>query len=95
MILAACLNCPVRAAAHEEAAAAGAAMTSAVSVGLYPDMAACAARWIAPAQGEVDWPDPALARAYELLFPVYREGYAALSAVWRQMHTARETIDGL
>src|SRR4029077_13186219 len=67
VILAACLNCPVRAAAHEEAAAAGAAMTAAVSLGLYPDMAACTARWIAPVQGEVEWPDPALARAYEVL----------------------------
>jgi erythritol kinase (D-erythritol 1-phosphate-forming) len=43
-ILAACLNCPVRAATHDEAGgAAGAAMMAAVSVGLYPDMAACAA----------------------------------------------------
>jgi erythritol kinase (D-erythritol 1-phosphate-forming) len=95
VILAACLNCPVRAAAHEEAAAAGAAMTAAVSLGQYPDMAACTARWIAPVQGEVEWPDPALARAYEVLFPVYRDGYAALTGVWRRMNTARETINGV
>jgi erythritol kinase len=93
-ILAACLNCPVRAAAHEEAAAAGAAMMAAVSVGLYPDIAACTARWIAPVKGEVEWPDPALVRAYEALFPVYRDGYAALPGVWRRMQAARETING-
>jgi erythritol kinase len=95
VILAACLNCPVRAAAHEEAAAAGAAMMAAVSAGLYPDMAACTARWIAPVKGEVEWPDPALARAYEALFPVYRDAYAALPGVWRRMQAARETIDGV
>jgi erythritol kinase (D-erythritol 1-phosphate-forming) len=96
VILAACLNCPVRAAAHEEATAAGAAMMAAVSVGLYPDMAACTARWIAPAKGdEVEWPDPALARAYEALFPVYRDGYAALPSVWRRMQAAREAINGV
>ena len=94
-ILAACLNCPVRAAAHEEAAAAGAAMMAAVSVGLYPDIAACTARWIAPVKGEVEWPDPALVRAYEALFPVYRDGYAALPGVWRRMQAVREAISGL
>jgi hypothetical protein len=36
-----------------------------------------------------------LARAYEVLFPVYRDGYTALPGVWRQMHTARETIYGV
>jgi len=43
----------------------------------------------------VEWPDPALARAYEVLFPVYRDGYATLSGVWRRMNTARETINGV
>jgi erythritol kinase len=81
VILAACLNCPVRAAAYDEAGAAGAAMTAAVSVGLYRDMAACAARWIAPMQGEVERPDPTLSRAYEVLFPVYRDAYAAMPDV--------------
>jgi erythritol kinase (D-erythritol 1-phosphate-forming) len=94
-ILAACLNCPVRSAAHEEAGAAGAAMMAAVSVGLYPDLAACAARWIAQVEGEVEQPDAALAGAYDALFPVYREGYAALPAVWRRMQAAREKIHGV
>ena len=95
VILAACLNCPIRAAAYEEASAAGAAMTAAVTVGLYRDMAACAACWIAQAQGEVELPDPTLVHAYELLFPVYRNGYAVMPNMWRQMHAARETINGV
>ena len=91
-ILAACLNCPVRAATHDEAGAAGAAMTAAVSVGLYPDMAACAARWIVGIEGETEQPNSALAGIYDVLFQVYREGYAALPTVWRRMHAAREKL---
>jgi erythritol kinase (D-erythritol 1-phosphate-forming) len=94
-ILAACLNCPVRAATHDEAGAAGAAMMAAVSVGLYPDMAACAACWIARVESEMEEPDQALAGVYDVLYPVYREGYAALPTVWRRMHAAREKIHGV
>ena len=43
---------------------------------------------------DVEWPEPARARAYEALFPVYRDGYAALPGVWRRMQAARETING-
>jgi erythritol kinase len=70
-------------------------MMAAVSVGLYPNIAACTARWIPPVKGEVEWPDPALVRAYEALFPVYRDGYAALPGVWRRMQAVREAISGL
>jgi len=52
-------------------------MMATVSVGLFPDIEACTARWIAPVKGEVEWPDPALVRAYEALFSVYRDGYAS------------------
>ena len=93
-ILAACLNCPVSAATYEETGATGAAMMAAVSIGLYRDMAECAARWIAGIEGETEHPDPNLTAVYDLLFPVYREGYEALPTVWQQLHAARRKIDG-
>jgi hypothetical protein len=58
-------------------------------------MAACAARWIAGVEGETEQPNPALAGAYDVLFGVYREGYAALPTVWRRMHAAREKLHGV
>ena len=94
-ILAACLNCPVSAATYEETGATGAAMMAAVSVGLYRDMAECAARWIAGVEGETEHPDATLAAVYDLLFPVYRKGYEILPAVWRELHAARAKIHGV
>ena len=76
----------------DEAGAAGAAMIAAVSVGLYRDMAECVTRWIAQPKSDILNPDSALARTYEVLFPVYREGYASLPTVWRRMHDARKAI---
>ena len=89
-ILAACLDRPVRGAAQAEAGAAGAAMIAAVCLGMYPDMASCAAEWLGGDPGEVERPDAGLARLYEHLFPVYREGCTALPGVWRHLHRVRE-----
>ncbi len=88
-ILAACLNRPVGEAAQTETGAAGAAMIAAVGIGLYPDMAACAARWIAPPARPAEAPDPTLAAIYEALFPIYRESYAVMPPIWRRLHAAR------
>ena len=87
-ILASCLDRPVRGAAHTEAGAAGAAMIAAVSVGLVPDMAACAERWLQRG-GLPEQPDPALAAIYDGLFPIYRDGYAAMKPLWRRLREAR------
>lgn len=70
-------------------------MIAAVSVGLYRDMAACAARWIGDVKGETEHPDPTLAAVYDLLFPIYRQGYETLPTVWRQLHAARAKIHGV
>ena len=91
-ILAACLDRPVRVAAQAEAGAAGAAMIAAVCLGLYPDMAACARRWLRDGD-QAERPDPALARIYDALFPIYRDAYAALPDVWRHLHRVREACD--
>ena len=67
-------------------------MIAAVSIGLYSNMAECARRWIAQPKDDIVNPDSALARTYEVLFPVYREAYSSLPSVWRQMHAARLAI---
>ena len=92
-ILASVLDRPVRSAAQQEAGAAGAAMIAAVCIGLFPDMAAV------PRNGRVRRTArrrrlmPALARAYDALFPIYRDTYLAMPGLWRRLHAAREGID--
>lgn len=88
-MLAACLDRPVQAAAQVEAGAAGAAMMAAVQTGLYADMAACATAWIGARAPETVAPDPDLAAAYARLFPLYRDAYHAMPALWRGLHAAR------
>ncbi len=92
-ILAACLDRPVSGAAHAEAGAAGAAMMAAVGTGLYPDMAACAARWIGAAGPPAEMPDRELAAIYDELFPIYRESYAVMPPFWHRLQRARARSD--
>ncbi len=87
-ILAGVLNRPVRGIDREEAGAAGAAMIAAVQQGLYPDMAACAADWVAPYLAEAQPPDPALAAVYERLFPLYVRTRTALAPLWAPLAAA-------
>lgn len=93
-LLAAVLGAPVRRVLREETGAAGAAMMAAVRLGLYSNMAACCAEWIDPYLGGLEEPDPDLARRYDALFPVYREGYRAMPEVWRGLAKARESAHG-
>jgi erythritol kinase len=88
-ILASVLGVPIRTSSREEAGAAGAAMMAAVSLGLYPDMAACCAEWVDPLLGDLERPDPELARRYDALFPVYRSAYRQMFPVWRDLDRAR------
>jgi len=69
-ILASVLGTPVRTLNREEA---GAAMTAAIQLGLYPDMAACAAAWVDPHLGDLVRPDPRLQ-------DIYRDAFARLSS---------------
>ena len=94
-VLAACLDRPVSGSAQEEAGAAGAAMTAAVCIKLYPDMAACAARWTEPRHEAPEQPSPQLARAYEALYPLYRDSYAAMPGLWRRLGEVREALRAL
>jgi len=85
LILASVLNAEVRSVTREEAGAAGAAMMAAVQQGLYPDMAACAARWIDPHLGEPLKPDGQLAAKYDAVFPQYVAARKAMRPIWRAL----------
>jgi len=88
-IFAGVLGADVRRVEREEAGAAGAAMIAAVRLGLYADMAACAAEWVEPLLGAPEQPDPALVTLYDRLFPVYRATREAMRPVWRELAAAR------
>ena len=89
LILASVLGTPVVEITREEAGAAGAAMMAGVAVGLFPDMAAAAARWVTPALGERVMPDPALSRLYDELFPIYFESRRLVPPIWAAGAAAR------
>ena len=90
-IMASALGVPLRESNREEAGAAGAAMMAAVAIGAYPDMAACAERWVKPTLGDVVPPDPELASLYDRLFPVYVETRRAMPAQWQALAAARNS----
>jgi erythritol kinase len=88
-ILAAALGAPVRTVAREEAGAAGAVMTAALQQGMYPDVDACVAAWVAPHLGVAEAPDAGLAATYRDLFETYVETRRALAPVWSRLAAAR------
>ena len=89
LILASVLGTSVVEITREEAGAAGAAMMAGVAVGIFPDLAAAAARWVTPALGERVMPDPALSRLYDELFPIYVESRLAAPPIWAALASAR------
>lgn len=88
-IMASALAVPLRESSREEAGAAGAAMMAAVAIGAFPDMAACAERWVTPTLGDTVAPDPALTRLYDDLFAVYVRTREAMPEHWRVLARVR------
>jgi erythritol kinase len=88
-ILASTLGASVRAVKREETGAAGAAMTAAVCLGVYPDMARCVDAWVTPSLGEATEPDAGLAKLYAQLFPVYADIRARMPPVWEALTEIR------
>ncbi len=88
-IMASVLGAPLRESSREEAGAAGVAMMAAVAIGAYPDMAACAARWVTPTLGDTVSPDQGLAALYDELFPIYVATRAAMPVQWRALAEVR------
>ena len=66
-------------------------MMAAVQIGLFADMAACAAAWVAP---RLEPPRAARPRAGRDLRPAVpasiATAYAALPPLWRRLHAARD-----
>lgn len=85
LLLASAMGVPVRESVREEAGAAGAAMMAAVAVGAAPDMAAAAGRWVTPMLRDTIAPDPALARLFDRLFPIYLQTRQAMPPIWARL----------
>jgi erythritol kinase len=94
-ILAACLDRPVRRVAQNEAGAAGAAMVAALGIGLFDDMARCAAQWVAPLLQAAEPPPPAAVARVARLYPLYRDAYRMMPVLWRGLAAAREDRDAV
>ncbi|MEM9628948.1 MAG: FGGY-family carbohydrate kinase [Pseudomonadota bacterium] len=85
-ILAASVGAPVRIVERGEAGAAGSALTAAVSIGLYDNVADGLKDWVMPYLGDLEPVDEELAATYEKLFPAYRDGYLQMDGVWRTLY---------
>jgi erythritol kinase len=83
----------VRESSRDEAGAAGAAMMAAVAVGVFPDMASAATRWVTPHLRGIIEPDAALARRYDQLFPIYVKARQAMPPIWSDLAAARRGSD--
>ncbi len=90
LILASILNARIRTVARQEAGAAGAAMIAAVQQGIYPDMTACAARWVEPHLSATTEPDASLLQTYDSAFNSYVAARKALQPVWRGLAGVRQ-----
>ncbi len=85
-ILAASVGAPVRIVNRPEAGAAGAALTAAVAIGQYQNIADGLRDWVAPYLGDLEPVDQQLASTYDELFPAYRDGYRQMGSVWQALH---------
>lgn len=91
IILAAMLNRPVRIIKEHGSGALGSAMVAALALGVMPDMAACAARWVTPQLGEAEAPDAGLAATYAPLLPIYQRARGAAPEFWAGFGAFQET----
>ena len=85
-ILAASVGAPIRIVERAEAGAAGAALTAAVSIGQYDNIADGLEDWVTPYLGDLEPVDRELAAVYDRLFPAYRDGYLPMRGVWQTLY---------
>lgn len=93
-IFAAMVGRRVRIIKEHGSGALGAAMIAAVSLGIMPDMAECARRWVSPLLGEIEEPDPALAGLYAPLHGIYRDAREAMTGFWQGFGRFQEARHG-
>lgn len=91
-ILANVVNCPVRVSRRGEVGAAGAAMVSAVSIGLAEKITDLLPHWVdAMLAAEPTLPNEQ-ADLYNALFVAYRSGYQQQFPHWQALHKARNMV---
>jgi erythritol kinase (D-erythritol 1-phosphate-forming) len=90
VILSSVLGASVRTVKREETGAAGAAMTGAVCLGVYRDMAQCATAWVTPLLGGATEPDPDLAALYDRLFPIYADIRNRMPPAWGALAASKK-----
>lgn len=84
-ILGASIGAQVRVSERGEAGAAGAAMMSAVALGIYDDMQGCVDAWVTPLLSDPEEPDLTLHDTYASLYAAYRDARKALPPIWNQL----------
>lgn len=84
-VLGAATGASVRVSDRDEAGAAGAAMMSAVAIGVYPTMQACIDQWVTPLLGSPESPDSSQFETYNQLYNAYRDARKALPPIWDQL----------
>ena len=74
-----------RTAERGEAGASGVAMMAAVSLGIYPNMAACVKDWVYPYLSEAEEYDASQGQIYDSLYPKYVEARQAYLPLWKSL----------
>ena len=69
-------------------------MIAAVQQKLYPDMTACAARWVEPHLTTTTEPEAAWTTTYDAAFTAYADARKAMRPVWRGLSGVRRSASG-
>ena len=84
-IMGSVLKTRFRTAEREEAGASGVAMMAAISLGIYPNMAACVKDWVYPYLSEAEEYDASQGQIYDSLYPKYVKARQAYLPLWESL----------
>jgi len=80
------LKTNVRTSTRKEAGAAGAAMTAAMSLGIYNEWNKCIEEWVTPLLGDIEKFDKNYANTYDELFETYLNSRSKIMPIWKQLN---------
>ena len=80
------LKTNVRTSTRKEAGAAGAAMTAAMSLGIYNEWNKCIEEWVTPILGDIEKFDKNYANTYDELFETYLNSRSKIMPIWKQLN---------
>ena len=80
------LKTNVRISNRKESGAAGAAMTAAMSLGIYNDWNKCIEEWVTPLLGDIEKFDKNYANTYDELFETYLNSRSKIMPIWKQLN---------